>query len=285
MRSVAVAFTLALFAAGAALAAAGKEVVWVASGAEGGTYADFYARNLAAQMPDYRILPRRSTGSQENLRLLAEAEVQLAFAQADAYASWLAANPERQDDLLIVGRLADECVYVAVRTEGPVRTLAQLEAPVEGRAPKIALGPADGGMSGTWRYLVGLEPGLAAAEVLHDGDTLALNQLAVGRFDAVAWVTDPMNLDHKLLRAVHANDALELMDLDSAALESALPDGTRIHERKRVETDSGRRPKSIETVCTSALLLARSDIDKELLRKLADLVGLHLDRLLPPRKR
>jgi len=285
MRSAAAIATLAFFASGAALAAAGKQAIWVASGAEGGTYLEFYARNLAKQMSDYRILPRRTTGSLENLHLLVEGDVQLAFAQADAYASWLAENPERQDDLLIVGRLADECVYVAVRTEGPVTTLAQLEAPVEGSAPKIAVGPADGGMSGTWSYLVGLEPGLAAAEVVHDGDTLALNQLAVGRFDAVAWVTDPMNLDHKLLRAVQANDALELMNLESAALESALPDGTRIHERRSVETASGRRPKSIETVCTSALLLARSDIDKELLRKLADLVGLHLDRLLPPRKR
>ena len=285
MRLTPATLTLALLASGAALAAAGTEAIWVASGPDGGTYAEFYARNLAAQMSDYRILPRRSTGSQENLRLLAAGEVQLAFAQADSYASWLDENPERQDDLLIVGRLADECVYVAVRTEGPVRTLSQLEAPVEGRAPRIAVGPAAGGMSGTWRYLVGLQPGLGGAEVLHDGDTLALNQLAVGRFDAVAWVTDPMNLDHKLLRTVHANDALGLMDLDSAALESALPDGTRIHERRTVETESGRRPKSIQTVCTSALLLARSDIDKELLRKLADLVGLHLDRLLPPRKR
>jgi hypothetical protein len=132
---------------------------------------------------------------------------------------------------------------------------------------------------------VSLEPGLAAVEVLHDGDTLALNQLAVGRFDAVGWVTDPMNLDHKLLRTVHANDALGLTDLDIRALESTLPDGTRIHERRTVETTTGRRPGTLRTVCTSALLLARSDIDKELLRKLADLVGLHLDRLLPPPKR
>ena len=285
MRSAAVVLTLALFAAGAALAAAGKEAIWVASGPEGGTYAEFYSRNLAAQMPGYRILPRRSTGSRENLRLLAEGEVQLAFAQADAYATWLDENPERQDDLLIVGRLADECVYVAFRTEGRVRTLTQLATPPEGRAARIAVGPEDGGMSVTWRYLVSLEPGLAAVEVLHDGDTLALNQLAVGRFDAVGWVTDPMNLDHKLLRTVHANDALGLMDLDSRALESTLPDGTRIHERRTVETTTGRRPGTLRTVCTSALLLARSDIDTELLRKLADLVGLHLDRLLPPPKR
>jgi TRAP-type uncharacterized transport system substrate-binding protein len=260
MRSAAVVLTLALFAAGAAFAAADKEAIWVASGPEGGTYAEFYSRNLAAQMPDYRILPRRSTGSRENLRLLAAGEVQLAFAQADAYATWLDENPQRQDDLLIVGRLADECVYVAVRTEGRVRTLTQLATPPEGRAARIAVGPEDGGMSVTWQYLVGLEPGLAAVEVLHDGDTLAL-------------------------RTVHANDALGLMDLDSRALESTLPDGTRIHERRTVETTTGRRPGTLRTVCTSALLLARSDIDKELLRKLADLVGLHLDRLLPPRKR
>jgi TRAP-type uncharacterized transport system substrate-binding protein len=285
MRIAAAVLTLASLAAGAALAATGKDVIWVASGPEGGTYLEFYARNLATQMSDYRILPRRSTGSRENLRLLAAGEVQLAFAQADAYATWLDGNPEQQDDLLIVGRLADECAYIAVRTEGPLRTLTQLAAPAEGRVARVAVGPAEGGMSVTWSYLVGLEPGLAAAEVLHDGDTLALNQLAVGRFDAVGWVTDPKNLDHKLLRTVHANDALELMDLDSRAFESALPDGTRIHERRTVEITRGPRPETLRTVCTSALLLARSDIDKDLLRKLADLVGMHRDRLLPPPQR
>ena len=285
MRFAAVVIALASLVAGGAFAAAGKDAIWVASGPEGGTYLEFYARNLATQMSEYRILPRRTTGSRENLRLLADGEVQLAFAQADAYASWLAENPGRQDDLLIVGRLADECVYVAVRSEGRVRTLAQLAAPPQGPAARIAVGPEEGGMNVTWQYLASLEPGLASVEVLHDGDTLALNQLAVGRFDAVGWVTDPKNLDHKLLRTVHANDALALMDLDSRTLESTLPDGTRIHERRTVETTSGRRPETLRTVCTSAFLLARSDIDKDLLRKLADLVGLHLDRLLPPPKR
>jgi hypothetical protein len=146
---------------------------------------------------------------------------------------------------------------------------------VEGRPAKIAVGPEPGGMSGTWSYLTLLDPSLANATVDHGGDTLALNQLVVGAYDAVGWVTDPKNLDHKLLRAVRSNDALGLMPIDDPRFASALPDGTRVYERRTVELEAGWRAAKLDTVCTSALVLARKDADPNPIRKLADIVSLY----------
>jgi hypothetical protein len=138
-------------------------------------------------------------------------------------------------------------------------------------------------MSGTWGYMTALRPELAQASVDHQGGTLALNQLGVGTFDAVGWVTDPKNLDHKLLRAVKANDDLALMALDDPALVDSLPDGTHVYRLQTVKTDSSWTPEKLKTICTSAMLFARSGASPKLIGKVSDLVSLHLKRIAPSR--
>jgi TRAP-type uncharacterized transport system substrate-binding protein len=257
----------------------------IATGEEGKTYHNVYGVNLSRHLQafDVRLIP--TEGSGENLDRLAAGEAEIGFAQADIYAERVTRDPERYSQLTLVGRLDDECIYIAYRKDGPVRSLGDLRGPVEGRAPRIAVGPPGSGMHGTWTHMIDLDPGLAAASVEEVGGTLALNQLLAGRFDAVAWVTDPGNLNHVLLRGVHANDALQLMTVNDPKLDYALPDGTRIYEFRRVRIADGVLGSAIfatrlDTVCTSAVLFARSDANPSLLRKLADLVSLQREELV-----
>ena len=260
-------------------ALAERTQIWMASGLAGGTYQAVYARNLAKLLRDYDTLYRPSTGSGQNLDLLADGKADIAFSQADVYASRLGSDPARYGRLLVIGKLADECVYIAHRRAGPVTDLAGLGSPVGSRPARIAAGAEGGGMSGTWSHLTTLDPSLAAAQVVYEGDTLALNQLAVGAFDAVGWVTDPNNFDHKMLQAVMKNDVLHIMSLSAPSLLSALPDGTRVYDARNVKlTPSWRAPK-IQTICTSALMLTRKDAEPELIDKLADVLSLSLTRL------
>jgi TRAP-type uncharacterized transport system substrate-binding protein len=279
---LAIAAVIAL-AAPIGLAAGEGRPIWIASGPKGGTYRDFYARNLGKLLPGYAVLHRTTSGSRENLELLADGKADLAFAQADIYAAKLAANPERYGSIVILGKLSDECMYLAYRKKGVVTQLAQLAEPVGERPARIAVGPEQSGTSGTWTYLSKLDPKLGAATVFHDGDTLALNQLAVGAFDAVAWITDPINLQHKMLRAVMANDELGLMSLDDPTLEHTLADGTQIYWLAEIEFGSGWRTKKVTTVCTSALVFASRGAEEKLVETVADVVSLQRDRIVPPR--
>jgi hypothetical protein len=272
------------FALPAPSAFAERTAVWIASGLPGGTYRSVYARNLEKLMRDYKVYYRSSSGSGQNLDLLADGQADIAFAQADVYAARLAAEPERYGELLVIGKLADECVYLAYRKDGPVQDLTTLGA-TSGRTPRLAAGAEEGGMSGTWRYLSFLDPTLAGAEVVYEGDTLAINQLAVGRFDVVGWVTDPSNYDHKMLRAVLANDALALMNLNDPALLTALPDGTRVYQARKVKLSDSWRAEKVETLCTSALMLTRKDATPRLIDKLADVLSLDLERIVPRKKK
>ena len=256
--------------------------IWIASGPLGGTYRNVYATNLEKLMRGYEIFHHTSTGSGENLELLANGKANLAFAQADVYAARLTAEPDRFGGLLVIGKLADECIYLAHRRQGPVTGFAQLGQPVGDRPSRVALGPETGGMQGTWRHLVGLEPELAGVEVRTGTDTLAINQLAVGVFDAVCWVTDPRNFKHNMLRAVLSNDALALMELTDPALVTALPGGTQVYQQRTVKLSRSWRAPKLATVCTSALVFAREDSDPKLVKKVADLVSLQLDTIVPP---
>jgi TRAP-type uncharacterized transport system substrate-binding protein len=278
------AFTVsAIFAASllpASIARAERTQIWIASGLAGGTYQAVYANNLGKLLRDYDMLYRPSTGSGENLDLLVDGKADIAFTQADVYAERLTIDPNRYGSLLPVGKLADECVYIAYRRAGPVTTLKGLGVPVGGKAATLALGAAEGGMSGTWSYLKTLDASLAGADIAYVGDTLALNQLALGAFDAVGWVTDPMNFKHKMLRAAMENDALGLMNLDDPALVSSLPDGTRVYEGRSVKLTGDWRAPKINTICTSALLVTRKDANPKLIDKLADVLSLNLDKVV-----
>jgi TRAP-type uncharacterized transport system substrate-binding protein len=267
-------FTLLVLLCGA-VHAAEKPAVWIASGETGGTYRGIYAKNFEKHLRSYDVFHRTTTGSGENLDLLVSGKADVAFAQADIYAAQLRQDPERLEGVVLIGRIATECVYIAYRKGGSVESLAQLGQPVAGRPAKIAVGPAPGGGSGTWRHFTTLNQDLAYAAVDHGGDTLAVNQLAAGVYDAMIWVTDPNNLGHKLLLAVRANPELGLMTIDDPKLVYTLPSGTAIYERRKVALEDSWRADKLNTVCTGALVLARKDSDPEFIKKLSDIVSLY----------
>jgi TRAP-type uncharacterized transport system substrate-binding protein len=253
--------------------AADKPAIRIASGEAGGTYQRIYAKNFETELRDYDVFHRPTTGSGANIEMLVSGEADVAFAQADIYAAQLRQDPARLENVVVIGQIAKECVYLAYRKGGAVESLAELGQPVNGRPAKIAVGPALGGASGTWRHLAILDPALANATVDHGGDLLALNQLAVGAFDAMIWVTDPNNLRHKLLQALRENEKLGLIPIVDPKFDYTLPNGTRIYEISEVALEDGWRPDKLETVCTGALVLARKDGAPKFIQKLADIVS------------
>jgi TRAP-type uncharacterized transport system substrate-binding protein len=246
--------------------------VSIASGTSEGTYRGVYARDLEARLSDYTVIHRLTSGSGENLEMLADGRANFAFAQADVFAARLAEDPDRFAQVEVLGRLGTECVFVAVRQGGPIDTLDDLASAIDGRPPEIAVGPAQSGANSTWHYLVSLSPELGSAQAHPVGDRVALRFLERGTFDAVVWVTDPSNLEHGMLRAVRESADLVLLPVADDTLTATLPDGTHVYEPGQLQL--GRGDSSIPTICTSAVLLGHSGGAPALLDRARRMKGL-----------
>jgi TRAP-type uncharacterized transport system substrate-binding protein len=253
-------------------ASAEDQRVSIASGVSGGTYRGVYARDLEAQLSDYTVIHRLTSGSGENLEMLADGRADFAFAQADVFAARLAEDPEHFAKLKVLGHLGTECVFVAVRQGGSIDTLDDFASTIDGHPPEIAVGPDRSGSNSTWRYLVSLAPELGSAQAHPIGDRVALRYLERGTFDAVVWVTDPSNLEHGMLRAVRDSAKLELMPVADATLTATLPDGSHVYQPGQLRIERGR--SSIPTICTSAVLLGHSDAASVLLDRARRMKGL-----------
>lgn len=249
------------------------------SGERGRSYHEF-GSNLVKLLPAFRLENRISSGSVENLGLLADGKADLGFAQADVYARSLRIAPDRYSKLVVVGRLVEECVYLVRSREGSVENLKDLGEPVAGRAAKVAVGSEGSGMSATWSLLSTLTPTLADAEVVHTGGVLSLNQLGLGLLDAVAWVSDPQNHSHVLLRAALGDPKLDLLPITDPALEHALDDGTPIYRLRRVKLSDDDKGPELETLCTGALVLASPTANPRLVEATSQALSLHRNAIL-----
>jgi hypothetical protein len=187
---------------------------------------------------------------------------------------------DRFGKLGIVGRLSDECVYIAYRRGGRVTRMVNLQGSLGEPKPKLAVGDPQAGMQATWTFMKELEPAFGATAIRFTEGTLAINHLATGMLDAVGWVTDPHNLNHKMLRAVYANDELDVLELDDADVAHALPDGTRVYEIKQISLTGGLAPRKIRTICTSSGIFSRAGVEKRLIDAVSDVLSLEREAIL-----
>jgi TRAP-type uncharacterized transport system substrate-binding protein len=261
-----------------ALSASARDDVVIAGGTHGATY-ESYAVNLRSRLPAFRTTTRSTKGSIENLELLADGKADIGFAQVDAYAALVRADPERFGKIEIVGSLSDECVFIAYRKKGRVTTLLDLQSS-EGPRPKLAVGSPEGGMNATWTFIKVIEPAFEATQTQFTEGTLAINHLATGLIDAVGWVSDPRNQQHKLLRAVHANETLDFLSFEDQSLAYELDNGTTIYELRKVPVSSGFSPKTVPTLCTSSMIFTKPGAEPALVQAVSDVLSLNRQSIL-----
>ena len=162
-----------------------------ASGSSWGAYnkyAQLYKQELAGQGLNIEVLETK--GSTENLKLLVEGKADIAFVQGGIK------SPDPNVHLLCLGSVYYEPLWVFVKGDKPVTTLAELSG------KRVAIGPEG---SGTRAIAVEM---LEDAEVMHDVDTLdaggetAEKMLHEGRADAVFFIGSPtIPAIKRLLRA------------------------------------------------------------------------------------
>ena len=227
----------------------------IASGVDGGTYHGRYAPELDRMVPGWTIDARSTGGSSENLDLLADGKVDLALSQADVYASRTVEEPAVFGSLTVLGSVADECVFIAYWKEGAVNSFDDFGRDIGSREPIINLGTDRSGMAETWNYIVSRVPEAANTDLDESMGERALDRLVEGRVDAVAWVTDPSNPYHVLIRRVREDSTIGLMSVDDDRLTDVLYGDVEVFQERSIPVP-GSPDEFIETVCMSALLLS-----------------------------
>lgn len=259
----------------------------ITTGGKSGSYIKV-GHNLAASIPGSKVVT--SKGSVENLdRLMlpddAAEKAHLATIQMDAYAWYLSKHPEAKNKLEIMGPLYEECVYIAVNSNGDVQSEDDLQSKDKnGEARTIAVGKKGAGTAVTWDYMRQLETGYQASAVSFKGGIRALGKLAAepnGALDAVMWVTKP-GTTGKMLETVLKNENLSFLKVNDSNLNNKYkPTGKPIYRFKTIDLAKGfMNDTEIKTICVDAAIVADTDYDEEVLETVSDLILNYKETLL-----
>jgi TRAP transporter TAXI family solute receptor len=211
-----------------------------------------------------------SKGSIENLDRLIKGTAQVGIVQMDAYAYYIEKHPEAINDIEIIGNLYKECAYLAVRCKGKVKNEDNLQTV---KNIKIAVGKKGSGTAVSWNYMLQLEPKYKNAQVMFTGGVRSLGKLASKQLDAVMWVTAP-KINGKMASTVMKNKELCLVGFNDMDLNDKLEStGKPVYNFNTIDISKGLfNDKEIKTICVDAVIVARSDVDEDILETISDIV-------------
>lgn len=225
--------------------AAGEELI-LATGPVGAVFLEVgrdLARAVAAIDAGFRLQPRVTAATVDNLRLLDAAQVDLGFASLDA-----AAVDQRVSSrgIRAVGRLYDSVLHLVVPADSPITRLAQCT----GR--RVGIGAAGSGTEFTARRLLDLA-GVRPAALVRLGQTPAMQAIADGSLDAAFSLT---GFPTPAVADLAQRRAIRLVDLAAAVavLDRWLP---RVYGVASVPEGTYRGVPVTGTVFLPNLLLTR----------------------------
>lgn len=252
--------------------------VVITTGQQGLTYNAVYGVNLASALGEYgystTVIP--SKGSLDNLDKVASGAAQIGFTQADAYQFWRSRHSNEAQKVDIIGELADECVFVAVKKGSAISDESDIKAGV-----KIAVGEPASGSYASWQYLQSLEKDYAKAETYAKGGVRALAKVTTGEYDAFLWVSAP-DRSNKFLDAVNQKDSgLTVIDMNGWHVDDKLPNGKPVYELKKAVTESGWISDSkVKVPCTKTLVVANTDAGDDMLETASTVLLKNISRVL-----
>ncbi|MFC9659334.1 TAXI family TRAP transporter solute-binding subunit [Nocardia sp. NPDC127606] len=243
-----------------------RTTVRLASGEDGGFYYAF-ARLLAAAAADdtdtLRIEPVETAGSQQNLRMVADGDVDTALALADSASDF-------GGRVVALGRVYENYLQLAVRTDGPINEVADL------RGRRVNLGAAGSGAAVTGQRLLttaGLDPAVDVV-VEHRPLREAAQRLTAGAIDALLWAGGVPTA------ALTVPDPLRLIDLGALAAPMRERYGPA-YDRVAIPADAYPGSPAVHTIGVANLLLAAATLPDETAAAIVDLLVRHADALVP----
>ena len=171
---------------------------------------------LAQGLPNTAVAD--TDGSKQNMELLANGYINGAIVQADAFNTFLEANPQYKDKLLAAGLDTEEQIQI-------VMLKGKSENDLQNKKATIYVGPLKSGGAASWYAMTKLETGYAKASVVSDNysasSEIALNKLKSGEYTALIR-TSIANPDDKFVKSVMADKEVEFVNVNDRNLNDKI---------------------------------------------------------------
>lgn len=202
-----------------------------------------------------------SAGSIENLRLLDDPKspVNVGLTQADALKYYLKEHPAFANQMINLGEIGKECVFIVTGKESDIRDDGDLQRPGN---RLIAVQSPNSGVAVTWEYMTVLEPKFKnTAPAFVDGAE-ALLQIKSGgkasKIQAAMVVQRPMAQSTEMQVVLENPKDFRLVPVKDWDLNDQLPDGSAVYtfENVTVAEKKWGFDTTVDTICTRGLMLA-----------------------------
>lgn len=241
----------------------------ITTGKKGGSYhkSGYELGYLLKDSVETKATIMTSKGSTQNFKRLMNGKADIAFAQKDAYKSFIMENPEAKNSIEIIDDLYKECVYIVARTDGKIDSDSDLQKD----GIKIAIGSNGSGGNVTWNYMTKLEKGFAKATAIPKSAKRSLGKVRAKQLDAVLYVAKP-TLKNKLNKTIANSKDLKFVSITDWDLNDKL-DGSPIYSFDEIDLKKGFfNDSELKTICTTASVFVRSDLDEEVIDGVADMM-------------
>ncbi len=226
------------------------------------------ARVYEARIPGLRAEARTTPGAVFNMDALERGEGELGFAQGSpaysAYREGTPLDPRPHSHLRAIAVLHTSALQIAVRRDGPIRTVRDL------RGKRVGMGPKGSGTEVAARIVMdayGLRAGSAVEG--HSGFQQASDRLVRGEIDAQFVMG---SLPSSAISAADAAIGIRLLPIEPAITHS-------IRERHSLYRPVvvppglyGGREREVDTLGEDNLLVCRADLEDELVRRLTEVL-------------
>jgi len=229
---------------------------------EGSYYA--IGKKIAKQFPNSSVMS--SKGSIENVERIVKGYANVALVQKDALRYYLTNHPADADKIEYIGDLYNECVFLVAKSGGKVAD----DSDLQDAGIKVAVGAKGSGTAVTWKYMSQLEPNFKKATPVPYGGKRALAKVASGSVDAALFTTKP---DYRkwLFKRVNANESLHFAPIKDWDLNDKFQ-GKPIYSFEEVKVRDSFFGGTVDTICTTATVIASTELSEEQLDQLSDIV-------------
>ena len=198
-------------------------------------------------------------GSKQNMELLAQGQINGAIVQADAFNTFLEANPQYKDKLLAASLDAEEQIQI-------VMLKGKTKKDLQNKNATIYVGPMKSGGAASWYAMTKLEKDYAKTAVMSDTysatSEIALNKLKSGEYTAIIR-TSMASVDDKFVKAIMNDKDLEFINVNDYNLnDKILINGKEqnMYDFRDMTVGTGWMGKKVEVPAVKVLFVFNKDL-------------------------